>query len=95
MRIIIDEIINTIQNHLDEKAMLEIIDESHQHKGHKGHNPEIGVTHIAINLIWESFEGLTLIERQRLVNAWLDSFFKQGLHAVKYRLKTSSENAPS
>ena len=40
----------------------------------------------------EDFEGLSLIERHRLANAWLDDFFKQGLHAVRYCLKTPGEN---
>jgi len=91
MRINIDEITITVKSHLDEHAKLHVIDESHQHKGHKGHNPEVGVTHVAINLVWESFEELTLIERHRLANTWLDSFFKRGLHAVQYSLKTPNE----
>ncbi len=95
MRINIEAITNALRNHLSEDAIFQVIDESGQHRGHKGHNPEIGVTHIALNLVWEAFEGLTLIERHRLANAWLDGFFKQGLHAVRYNLKTPNENVSS
>ena len=92
MRLNIEIITNTVKSHLDENAVLQIIDESEQHRGHKGYNPEVGVTHIALNIAWRAFEGLTLLERQRLANTWLDGFFKQGLHAVRYNLKTPNEN---
>lgn len=92
MQINIEAIANTVKNHLDESAVFQVVDESEQHRGHKGHNPKIGVTHIALNIAWCAFEGLTLLERQRLANTWLDGFFKQGLHAVRYNLKTPNEN---
>lgn len=95
MHIDINEIIRTVKSHLSKDAILRITDESHQHKGHEGHNPKVGVTHIALNVIWQDFEGLTQIERQRLLNAWLDSFFKQGLHAARYTLKTPDEGTLS
>ena len=92
MQINIEAITNTVKNHLDENAVFQVVDESEQHRGHKGHNPKAGVTHIALNIAWDAFEGLTLIERQLLANTWLDDFFKRGLHAVRYSLKTSDEN---
>ena len=92
MQISIEAITNVLKNHLSENAVLSVIDESDKHRGHKGHNTSIGVTHIFINLVWEDFEGLSLIERHRLANAWLDDFFKQGLHAVRYCLKKPGEN---
>lgn len=92
MRINIEAIENTVKNHLDESAVLQVVDESEQHRGHKGYNPKVGVTHIALNIAWNAFEELTLLERQRLANTWLDGFFKQGLHAVRYSLKTPNEN---
>jgi stress-induced morphogen len=92
VQINIEAITSVLKNHLDENAVLLVIDESEQHRGHKGYNLEIGVTHIALNLVWEAFEGLTIIERYRLANSWLDDFFKQGLHAARYCLKTPNEN---
>lgn len=77
---------------MDESAVFQVVDDSAQHRGHKGHNPQVGVTHITLNIAWNAFEGLTLLERQRLANAWLDEFFKKGLHAVRYNLKTPKEN---
>lgn len=93
MPINIEEITIAVKSHLDEDAKIHVTDESHKHKGHKGYNPKVGVTHIAIDVVWESFEGLTLIERHRLANTWLDSFFKRGLHAAQYSLKTPNECA--
>jgi BolA protein len=92
VQINIEAITNVVKTHLSEDAVLSVIDESEQHRGHKGYNPKIGVTHIALNIEWKDFEGLSLIERHRLANAWLGDFFKQGLHAAKYCLKTPSEN---
>ena len=91
MQISIEAITRELKSHLSEEATIHIIDESAQHRGHKGYNSKIGVTHIALNIVWNAFEGLTPIERHRLANAWLDDFFKKGLHAGRYCLKTSNE----
>jgi len=80
-----------MQDHLDAGAMLQIKDESALHHGHSGHDPEVVVTHVAINLVWQAFAGLSLLQRQRMVNEWLADFFKMGLHAVSYNLKTPDE----
>lgn len=91
MPISIEAIIQTLQQHLNDGAVLQVIDESHLHHGHAGYDPEIVVTHIAINLVWEAFKGVSLLERQRMVNNWLADIFKAGLHAVSYTLKTPDE----
>lgn len=92
MFISIDQITSTIKNYLNEEDFFQIIDESDQHKGHAGHNPQIGLSHIAIHIVSSSFEGLTRVERQRLVNVWLDNFFKSGLHSARYNLQTPEES---
>lgn len=51
MQISIEAITNVLKNHLSENVVLSVIDESEQHRGHKGHNPSIGATHILINLV--------------------------------------------
>lgn len=87
----IKAITQVIQSHLDTGAMLQIRDDSALHHGHLEQDPKAVVTHIAINLVWQEFAGLSLLQRQRMVNAWLDDFFKIGLHAVSYNLKTPDE----
>ncbi len=93
MQISIEKITQSIQQHLSDNAVLKIVDESHMHYGHQGHNPDVGVTHVAITIVWKTFEGLSAIERQRMVNIWLADIFKDGLHAVSYMLKTPNEVA--
>jgi len=91
MQINIKKITESLALHLSEDAVLNVIDESYMHHGHLGHNPEIGVTHVAIHLIWRAFEGVKTIERQRLMNFWLSELFNGGLHAVSYTLRTPEE----
>lgn len=95
MRISIDQITGTLNNHLDNEALLQVIDESEQHKGHVGHDPQVGLSHISIHIVSNSFEGLSRVERQRLVNDWLNDFFELGLHSARYDLKTPRESTLS
>lgn len=95
MRISIDQVRETLKDHLDDDAQLQIIDESDLHVGHVGHDPKVGLSHILIHIVWASFEGLNRVERQRLVNTWLDNFFKIGLHSIRYDLKTPRESTLS
>ncbi len=92
MQINIEAISIALKHHLGDDAQLQIIDESHKHKGHDGYNPEIETSHIAIEITWDGFDGLAALDRHRLVNSWLDNFFKQGLHAARYTLKTPQKN---
>lgn len=91
MLISIDEITNALQQNLLNNSVLQVVDESFLHHGYAGYDSKVGVTHIAIDLICENFKGLNRLERQRLVNSWLAIFFKLGLHAVSYKLKTPDE----
>jgi len=93
MRISINQITDTLNNNLNNDDLLHIIDESHLHEGHVGHDPRVGLSHIAINIISASFEGLSRVERQRLVNGWLNEFFTLGLHSARYDLKTPEESS--
>ncbi|MCX7342833.1 MAG: BolA family transcriptional regulator [Proteobacteria bacterium] len=95
MQISIEKITQSIQQHLSDNAVLKVVDESHMHYGHQGHNPAVGVTHVAITIVWKTFEGVNTIERQRMVNTWLAELFRGGLHAVSYMLKTPDETTHS
>ncbi len=94
MQISIENITQSIQQHLSDNAVLKVVDESHMHYGHQGHNPTVGVTHVAITIVGKLFQGKNLLERQRMVNMWLAELFKCGLHAASYTLKTPDEVAP-
>lgn len=92
MRIRIDQILTTLKNHLGHDVFLQVVDESDNHKGHTGYDSQIGVSHVAIDIVWDGFKDLTAVERQRLINTWLDNFFKIGLHSVRYRLHSPTES---
>lgn len=62
-------------------ASLNVVDESHLHKGHAGHRPE-GETHFRVNIASAAFTGKSRIEAHRMVNAALAAEFARGLHAL-------------
>lgn len=69
---------------------LEVVDDSHRHAGHAGARPE-GETHYRVLVVSERFEGLSRVERQRLVNELLKGEFDSGLHALQLSTKTPAE----
>jgi BolA protein len=69
---------------------LAIIDESHRHVGHAGARPE-GETHFRIEIVSASFEGLSRIERQRLVHRALAAELAGPVHALSLATLTPDE----
>jgi len=68
---------------------LEVVDESHLHKGHAGHRPG-GETHFRVKIAAEAFRGLSRVEAHRMVNAALAGEFAGGLHALAIEAKAPS-----
>ena len=66
--------------------MLEVIDESEQHRGHGGWR-EGGETHFRVRMISGSFKGRTRVEMQRAVNKCLNAELEGGVHALGLELK--------
>ncbi|NQV47875.1 MAG: BolA family transcriptional regulator [Rhodospirillaceae bacterium] len=66
---------------------LDIIDESHKHAGHAGARPG-GESHFHVEIVSPAFEGLSQVERQRMVYAALADEMKGDIHALS--LKTLS-----
>jgi BolA protein len=62
-------------------ASLNVVDESHLHKGHAGHRPE-GETHFRVRIASTAFAGKSRVEAHRMVNAALADEFARGLHAL-------------
>lgn len=73
-------------------AALNIIDDSHHHAGHGHHHPD-GETHFTVEVVSAVFEGKSLIERHRLVNALLADELAGRVHALAIRAKTPQEAA--
>ena len=66
---------------------LEIIDQTHQHKGH----PQSDGFHLKMTVVSRDFKDKTLIERHRLVYNILDSMIKKEIHALSIVARTPDE----
>jgi BolA protein len=60
---------------------LKVVDESHQHEGHAGHQPG-GQTHFRVYIVSEAFKGKTRLERHRMINGALSGELEGGVHAL-------------
>jgi BolA protein len=65
---------------------LQVVDESHLHKGHAGHRPE-GETHFRIRIAARAFAGKSRVETHRMINAALADELAAGLHALAIEAK--------
>ena len=65
---------------------LEVVDESHLHKGHAGHRPE-GETHFRVKIASEAFRGISRVKAHRLVYDVLAGEIAAGLHALAIEAK--------
>jgi len=68
---------------------VEVIDESHLHAGHAGARG--GAKHFRATIVASAFEGKTLIQRHRMVNALFAEELKQAIHALALVTKTPGE----
>lgn len=68
-------------------ARVNVVDESHLHKGHAGHRPE-GETHFRVQIAAEAFRGRSRVAIHRMVNAALKGEFDRGLHALAIEAST-------
>jgi BolA protein len=66
-------------------SLLEVIDQSHKHKGHVGSRPE-GETHFHVNMNAKAFDGINRVDRQRLVYACLKEELEGPVHALSLSL---------
>jgi BolA protein len=71
---------------------LEVHDDSHQHHGHTGWR-EGGETHFRVLVVSSSYEGVSRVERQRMVNAALKAELGERVHALQMACRTPDEHA--
>ena len=69
---------------------LEIVDQSHEHRGHAGWR-EGGETHFHMRLVSEAFAGQTRIARQRMVHRALGGLLEETVHALSMDLRAPGE----
>ncbi len=75
-----DRIVEKLTQKLD-PDLLDVIDESEQHRGHGGWR-EGGETHFRVRIATRHFDGLPRLAQHRAVMAALDDELKAGLHAL-------------
>ncbi|MFA6303302.1 MAG: BolA family protein [Legionella sp.] len=78
-----------IQQQLEQSLspiFLSVEDESNKH-----HVPEGAETHFKVIAVSTVFNGLSRIERHKMINRQLAPEFEQGLHALSLHLFTESE----
>ena len=67
-------------------SALQVLDESVDHAGHGGANGTGFGTHFRVRIASPRFEGLSRVQRHRLVYDALQDFLDQGLHALAIEL---------
>ncbi len=65
---------------------LDVIDESHLHKGHHGARPG-GETHYRVRIAAAAFRGKSRLEMHRTINALLAGELAAGVHALAIEAK--------
>ena len=73
---------------------LEVLDESQRHEGHAGWRPG-GQTHFRVNIVAESFRGMTRLQRHRLINETLAGELEGGIHALAIHAAAPGEGGVS
>jgi BolA protein len=69
---------------------LDIVDESHKHKGHAGYR-EGGESHFHVTVVSAAFEGQNRVARQRAVYDTLAEELAGPVHALSLKLMTPGE----
>jgi BolA protein len=69
---------------------IELIDDSEQHRGHGGYNPE-GESHFSLRIESAAFAGKNRVERQRMIYAALRDLMHERVHALSIRATAPGE----
>ncbi|MEO6198827.1 MAG: BolA family protein [Sphingomicrobium sp.] len=73
-----------------EPQMMELTDDSEQHRGHGGYNPA-GESHFNLAITSAAFAGKSRIERQRMVYAALGELMEERVHALSIKATAPDE----
>ena len=68
-------------------SQISVTDDSESHRGHAGFS-EGGESHFQIKIVWQGFEGMSLIARHRAVHEALGKDLLNNIHAIALDLKT-------
>lgn len=67
-----------------------VIDDSHHHAGHAGHDAA-GESHFTVELVSTAFDGQSRVARQRMVNDALRDMLEGKVHALRIRALAPGE----
>jgi BolA family transcriptional regulator, general stress-responsive regulator len=85
----------TIRQKLDrafEPTRLDVINESHQHAGHRN-SPGTGESHFRVLIVSARFAGKSRLQRHRLVNEALAAELAGKVHALALEVRAPDEAA--
>ena len=71
-------------------TQIELIDDSEQHRGHGGYNPE-GESHFTLRIESLAFVGKSRVERQRMIYAALGDRMRERVHALSIKASAPAE----
>ncbi len=74
-----------------EPFFIEIINQSHKHKGHFGNDASGDETHFDLIVVSEKFQNLSKINRQKLVYDILKTEMNKKIHAFSMKTMTKEE----
>ena len=69
---------------------VDLVDDSEQHRGHGGYNPE-GESHFSLSIESPAFAGKSRVERQRMVHKALGDLLHERVHALSIRARAPGE----
>ena len=69
---------------------LDVVDESHLHAGHAGHDSK-GESHFRVEIVSDAFAGKSRVERHRIINSLLAEELAGGVHALAISARTPEE----
>lgn len=68
---------------------ISVLDEGHKHIGHAG--AKTGLGHFAVTARSARFDGLSMLERHRLIYECMGELMQTDIHALSIRATASSE----
>jgi BolA protein len=71
-------------------TVIELIDNSEQHRGHGGYNPA-GESHFTLSIESSAFAGKNRVERQRMIYSALGDLMRERVHALSIRATAPGE----
>jgi BolA protein len=72
-------------------TLVELVDDSEQHRGHGGYNPA-GESHFSLRIESAAFAGKSRVERQRMIYAALGDLMDARVHALSIRASAPGES---